>query len=385
MHAYASDDPVFRALEARGQRETGGALGQFCVRCHAPMAGTDLANAPRAARGVTCVFCHSIDDVAGDHNNPLVHADDGVMRGQLRSPLTTPAHASAYSPWLDGATPESSRACGSCHDVVVGELALEQTYAEWQTSLFAKPGGAGLSCAQCHMKGRDAPAAAIAGAPMRRTSSHAWPAIDVAMIAWPERDAQRAAIATDLAPSVASKLCVTAGAGGLDVEITLDNVLAGHAWPSGSTHARRAWVEVRARQGGAVVYESGVVPEGGDPELLNDPDLWLLGQRLYDAADAEVAMVWQATSARSTLLPPAVTSDRQDPRFYHAITRHLHVPVADEVTITLRLQPIGRALLDDLVASGDLAPSIAAAAPTYEITATRRSWHQTDGFGCDPR
>ena len=38
MHAYASDDPVFRAMNQRAQRETSGALGDFCVKCHAPMA-----------------------------------------------------------------------------------------------------------------------------------------------------------------------------------------------------------------------------------------------------------------------------------------------------------------------------------------------------------
>src|SRR5205085_9814425 len=36
MHAYASEDPVFLAMNQRGQRETNGALGDFCVRCHAP-------------------------------------------------------------------------------------------------------------------------------------------------------------------------------------------------------------------------------------------------------------------------------------------------------------------------------------------------------------
>ena len=38
MHAYASDDPVFVAMNKRGQREINGALGTFCVKCHAPMA-----------------------------------------------------------------------------------------------------------------------------------------------------------------------------------------------------------------------------------------------------------------------------------------------------------------------------------------------------------
>src|SRR3954452_13466818 len=38
MHAYAADDPVFIAMNQRGQRETNGSLGTFCVNCHAPMA-----------------------------------------------------------------------------------------------------------------------------------------------------------------------------------------------------------------------------------------------------------------------------------------------------------------------------------------------------------
>src|SRR6185295_7870613 len=41
MHAYASDDPLFRAMNKRGQRETNGALGDFCVKCHAPLAVRD--------------------------------------------------------------------------------------------------------------------------------------------------------------------------------------------------------------------------------------------------------------------------------------------------------------------------------------------------------
>src|SRR5690348_16748338 len=38
MHAYASKDPVFRAMNEQGQDETDGDLGPFCVKCHAPMA-----------------------------------------------------------------------------------------------------------------------------------------------------------------------------------------------------------------------------------------------------------------------------------------------------------------------------------------------------------
>src|SRR5438105_1468035 len=73
MHAYASVDPVFVAMNKRGQRETNNALGTFCVQCHAPMAvalnetdGTDYdpAKLTPQTNGITCYFCHDVTKVA---------------------------------------------------------------------------------------------------------------------------------------------------------------------------------------------------------------------------------------------------------------------------------------------------------------------------------
>src|SRR6266852_6748166 len=58
MHAYSSEDPVFIAMNKRGQRETNGQLGDFCVKCHAPMAvqtnltkdGLNLDTVPKAMK-----------------------------------------------------------------------------------------------------------------------------------------------------------------------------------------------------------------------------------------------------------------------------------------------------------------------------------------------
>src|SRR4051794_36699711 len=65
MHAYASRDPVFLAMNRRGQEETDGKLGSFCVSCHAPLAlregatsdGLNLDEVPPHLQGVTCYFC----------------------------------------------------------------------------------------------------------------------------------------------------------------------------------------------------------------------------------------------------------------------------------------------------------------------------------------
>src|SRR6266851_8099700 len=87
MHAYASDDPLFLALNKRG---LAAGVGPFCAKCHAPMAihagnkdgQIDSATLAKPLHGVTCYFCHNVDAVIGTHDNPLHLADDTTMRGE---------------------------------------------------------------------------------------------------------------------------------------------------------------------------------------------------------------------------------------------------------------------------------------------------------------
>ena len=106
MHAYASDDPIFVAMQNRGQREA--QLGTFCVQCHAPMAvalhpdadftNFDPTQLPEAERGITCYFCHNVAEVDADHNNGLKIALDQTMHGGVEDPPAndSPAHDSAF-------------------------------------------------------------------------------------------------------------------------------------------------------------------------------------------------------------------------------------------------------------------------------------------------
>ena len=98
MHAYATDDPVFRAMNARAQRESNNTLGTFCVNCHAPIAvrtgmtdGTNLDALPAAARGVTCYFCHSVTEVTDTHNNPLTLDAKGNLYGPFSDSDVAPS------------------------------------------------------------------------------------------------------------------------------------------------------------------------------------------------------------------------------------------------------------------------------------------------------
>jgi len=385
MHAYASDDPVFQAMNARGQRETGGQLGSFCVQCHAPMAleegattdGTNLGSVPQKLKGVTCFFCHTIGAVTGSHNAAVTLSGDLVMRGEYTNPVANNGHASAYAVLQDRDHIESASMCGACHDIAAPPgAAIERTYAEWQSSIFADTDG-GETCGQCHMNQSTSPKP-IAQAPNvgpRLYHAHDFPAVDVALTTgFPNAAAEQQSVLTFLQTTLQAALCVTQQGG---VRVIVDNVSAGHFFPSGASQDRRAWAEVIAYQGGQMFYESGVVPDGTPVvSVQNDPDLWLLRDCMFDATNKQVDMFWLAATTEGNELTMPVTTDKTDPRYfqthiYQRFPRALNTPLPqmpDQVTVRFRLQTIGLDVLNDLVSSQDLDASVAAAIPTFDVT-----------------
>lgn len=386
MHAYAAEDPVFRAMNRRAQRATP-ALGQFCVRCHAPVAvaeglttdGLDLDALPAKARGVTCYFCHSAAAVNGTHNNPLALAKDGTLFGPFSDPVAAP-HRSQYSELMDFSQAGSAAACGTCHDITnQHEVPLERTYQEWQQTLFVDP-AVGQTCARCHMAASDGPASTTSPTKLRSLRSHAFPGVDVALTA-----AGGAAAVTDGTPELARQavqaaldstlqgtLCLTDAN---TIEVTLDNAGAGHAWPSGATQDRRAWVEVVAYVGTRIVYQSGVVPADRTVETLGDPDLWLIRDCIFDGQGQEVHDFWAAESiAASNQIPGPVKATIKDPTtFSRSHVRSLYPKQGslterpDRITMHVFLKPVGDDVLADLVASGDLDPGVVQSVPTFDV------------------
>ncbi|HEX3346053.1 MAG TPA: multiheme c-type cytochrome [Polyangiaceae bacterium] len=385
MHAYASDDPVFQAMNARGQRETGGQLGSFCVQCHAPMAlaegattdGTNLASVPQKLKGVTCFFCHTIDAVNGSHNAAVTLSGDTVMRGEYANPVANSGHASAYAVLQDRDHVESAGMCGACHDIQVpAGAAIERTFQEWQGSIFSDPDG-GETCGQCHMNQATSPRpiAQAPGVGPREYHAHDFPAVDVALTpGFPNAAAELQATTTFLQTTLQTALCVTQQGA---VRVIVDNVSAGHFFPSGASQDRRAWAEVVASKGGQVIYQSGVVPDGTPVVAVqNDPDLWLLRDCMFDGTGKQVDMFWQAAKSEGNELTMPVTSDKTDPRYYQThvyqnYPRALNATLPqlpDQVTLRFRIQPIGLDVLDDLASSGDLDAGLAAAMPTLDVT-----------------
>jgi hypothetical protein len=396
MHAYASEDPLFLAMNQRGQREA--QLGDFCVKCHAPMAtrerqtsdGLNLAALPTPLKGVTCFFCHSVDDVQGTHDAPLHLATDGALRGEYKDPKQNLAHASQYSPLHDRAELASANLCGSCHDIVNGRgVNLERTFAEWRESVFSHAPG-GSTCGECHMDQSAAlePAANVAGAPLRRTHAHAWPGVDLAAMPFPESDTQQALVQAALDTTLQSALCVRGVGTAQSLTVVLDNVSAGHDFPSGATQDRRAWVEVDAYQSGELIYQSGgPTADGSTP---NDADLWLLKDCIADANQKPARMFWDAASSTPNLLPGQLAFDPSDQRFYQThLFRHYPatgiLPAApDHVTVQVHLSAVAPEVIADLIAGGDLDPSFQGKIPTLlvgralEWTAASATEHYTD-------
>jgi hypothetical protein len=404
MHAYSAQDPVFRAMNARGQRETGGALGDFCVRCHAPLAvaegatsdGLDLDQLAQHLQGVTCYFCHAAEAVDGDHNNPIRLANDQTMRGGIRDPVDNDGHHSAHSPLVDRRSLESARACGSCHDIVLpsppapAPLELERTFREWQESLFNRPlEQGGLTCGGCHMRASNELGAIATGdAPAtRRHHAHTFQGVDLALTDFPEKEAQLAAVTQFLDTSVRAEICVEELPGAARVEVTLENVAAGHRWPSGAAQDRRAWVELTAWSGEQRIYASGVVADGEAVTELDDPDLWLLHDRALGEDAQHVHMFWEVAAIESHTLPAPLTTDKSDPDYFatHVARRYPRpgaspstLPaVPDRVSLRLRVQPMGLDVLDDLIASGDLDPALRDEMPTLQVLPNRSQGETT--------
>lgn len=387
MHAYAADDPVFLAMNKRLQRETNGALGDFCIKCHAPMAvkdgltkdGLNSAELPKKYKGVTCFFCHTVDAVIADHNSGLRHADDLVMRGPFDDAVPNKAHRSMGSDLHRLEKLESSAMCGACHDIVTPKGAhIERTFAEWKQSLFATE--TGVTCGGCHMKPSTAvrPVANVPGVFARTGHSHTFAGIDRAITPFPNMEEQKAEIDDFLDASIQSSLCVSRRGTSAQIRVVLDNVFAGHSFPSGAAADRRVWVELVAKNAaGETVYSSGAVADD-EPVLEgpHDPDLWLMRDHHKTETGEETHIFGHTACYESRILPFPVTADASDPRFFQRNITQLYprdgTLIADvaSVTMRVRMMAIGLEVLDDLIASGDLDPAMRSRFAPLEVGPT---------------
>ena len=156
---------VFRDTHDPG--ETG-----FCATCHAAMQDIrdpnpqgiflDEVDQPYGQQGVTCVTCHQMDSVDEGEINALHHRGKSTYRfPQGEQGVDTLQYV--WGPMNDvtfdfmkashSTLHASSRICASCHQYHNPETDApgQNTYLEWQGSLYAQPGPGFRSCQDCHM------------------------------------------------------------------------------------------------------------------------------------------------------------------------------------------------------------------------------------------
>ena len=252
---------------------------------------------------------------------------------------------------------------------------------------------------------------------------HAWPGIDQAVTDFPGGADQAAAIKGDLDPAVgivgATPITGPPAPGGICVDpqngitVRIDSIGVGHAWPSGASQDRRAWLELIAKDSaGVVVFQTGVVPDGMDPEATGDPMLVELGDHmLKDDGTSPATFFWEAASIATScnptlsgasqaannhvcLLKPPTTLMVNDPAFDHSSTAQFQIGDTSKIaTITaqIHIRPYDLATINSLIASGDLDAGILAKLPTLDIKGTQRTWDVTTagnfpatGTGCAP-
>jgi hypothetical protein len=209
--------------------------------------------------------------------------------------------------------------------------------------------------------------------------AHGFPAVDVPLPTSADGGdldggvAETPGVQALLANALQGNLCVTQRGG---IRVLLDGPNLGHDFPSGAAQDRRVWAEVVAYKGGAIEYQSGTVPFGTPAfDAGADPDLWLMRDCIFGTDGQEVNMFWQAASYDGNELQALATFDPTDQGFY--LGQRLQVfprggtPLAagvpDRVTLTVWVQPVGADVLADLVDSGDLDPSVAAAMPRFPV------------------
>lgn len=302
MMANSFRDPLFRAALAIANQDTR-IGGDFCLRCHAPVAWlagqsipTDGSRVGRdGAEGVSCEFCHRIEARSLPSNAQYFIVDQPLVWGPY------PEDASGNLMLLaTGRRPvfsehvSRSELCATCHEITnpLNQLPIENTYTEWRNSAFAMEG---IECQDCHMP--DVPGGGYAAQDPRVTppfrehvpqhifvGGNAWVPLVLAEL-YPELNRRRAYEQT-AAEAVkllgqAAELSVTLQQGSnhneLIAHVRVTN-LSGHKLPTGYPEGRRIWLQVMASDGaGRVFFESGRY-DADQARLIEDPQI-----KIYEA------------------------------------------------------------------------------------------------------
>lgn len=315
MHAYTVEDPVWLMGNDDMQVQTGGALDQFCIQCHSPLAFVastipaepigDISTLPAIVReGIQCDFCHIISAPSPTTVDVIEYElqPGSTKFGTMTNPVETSAHKSEFKAFYG-----KSAYCQGCHDIIINGVPTEITFTEWQNSPYS---AMTLDCQDCHMPTYTGFAAV--GGPLRENlHRHDFIGVDVAFTDFPNKAEQKAAIAELLRNSASLSVEVVdpSLSDSVAVRVTVTNDRTGHNLPTAVFFNRQMWIEIAVSdQTGTVWYESGQLDENGD--LLGvstpgaDPDLKIFNGVIYDALGNPGANVFNIGSLDNYSIPP---------------------------------------------------------------------------------
>lgn len=269
LHANAVSDPVFYSLFLETSRETGGKADALCLSCHAPTVSVtgDLKLAdPVSREGVTCDYCHSVEEVTM-HKAQRITVTPGKKNWGPLKDVSSTAHESAYAPVF-----EDSRFCGSCHEYKnpLGAPIFE-TYSEWEASPQAKEGKA---CQTCHMPKISGRPIAVGPASSKEVyiNSH---------------EAAGGHSIEALKKAVLVKLVEVKRAGDrVRVEVRIENVGSGHKVPTGIP-SRRLILRLQATATGQPLFTADriyrkVLVDAEGKVIEKDSDLFLKAAKVKE-------------------------------------------------------------------------------------------------------
>ena len=282
-----------------------------CTSCHAPLGHfnahhlgeahysmAQLFQDSLALDGVSCVACHQQSPSVGNTFSGVMAFDSAMIYGQygagkddeplLEDPMMEyVGYNIGYGAHVDG-----SEICAGCHSLVTQTVDMEgnltgadyveqATYHEWLNSAYADDGETPMECQDCHMPKVDEGVVISSGyawlQPRTPYSQHILVGGNVQMleimrdnvgllglnateaqfdstIAWTKH-----LLRHETAELTIEQAEWVDGQGQMVVQVRNK---AGHKFPSGYP-ARRAWIEVVARQEGDTLWHSGKWETGG--------------------------------------------------------------------------------------------------------------------------
>jgi len=146
-HATAMESRLFQDALKGAETDFGVQARKNCLACHAPVAVLmgDLELSRKVSwEGVTCDYCHSIQEVTTTGGNPKAKVEFTLVKSGPSKDLFSPAHGTRFSPLHT-----SSLACITCHEYSNSQgFQVLATYSEWKNSTYGK---GELGCQTCHM------------------------------------------------------------------------------------------------------------------------------------------------------------------------------------------------------------------------------------------